>query len=44
MAFEPQITYDTAIVGAGPAGSTLARLLGASGKRVLLLDGQKEGS
>lgn len=35
--------YDIAIVGAGPAGSTLARLLGRSGKRVLLIDGQTPG-
>lgn len=35
--------YDIAIVGAGPAGSTLARLLGKSGRRVLLIDGQRPG-
>lgn len=32
--------YDIAIVGAGPAGSTLGRLLGDGGLKVLLLDGQ----
>jgi geranylgeranyl reductase family protein len=30
--------YDAIVVGAGPAGSTLARLLAAQGARVLLLD------
>lgn len=35
--------YDVAIVGAGPAGSTLARLLGKSGLGVLLIDGQTPG-
>lgn len=30
--------YDVAIVGAGPAGSTLARLIASSGRRVLLID------
>lgn len=34
--------YDLVITGAGPAGSTLARLLGKSGKRILLIDGQTE--
>jgi len=32
------ISYDTIIVGAGPAGSTAARLLAQQGARVLLLD------
>lgn len=36
-------SYDVTIVGAGPAGSTLARLLGQSGIRVLLLDGSTPG-
>ncbi|MCH8994776.1 MAG: geranylgeranyl reductase family protein [Chloroflexi bacterium] len=31
-------TYDAIIVGAGPAGSTAARLLAARGARVLMLD------
>ena len=31
-------TYDTIVVGAGPAGSTTARLLAQQGARVLLLD------
>lgn len=35
--------YDIAIVGAGPAGSTLARLMGRSNLRVLLIDGQTPG-
>lgn len=30
--------YDVAIVGAGPAGSTLARLIASSGRRILLVD------
>ena len=33
--------YDAIIVGAGPAGSTAARLLAAKGAKVLLLDKQK---
>lgn len=33
-------TYDLIIVGAGPAGSTLAKALEGSGKRVLLVDKQ----
>ncbi|HCR47326.1 MAG TPA: NAD(P)/FAD-dependent oxidoreductase, partial [Marinobacter hydrocarbonoclasticus] len=32
--------YDIIIVGAGPAGSTLARALEDSGKRVLIIDKQ----
>ncbi len=36
-------SYDVAIVGAGPAGSTLARLLGHSGLKVLLIDGSTPG-
>ncbi len=32
--------FDIAIVGAGPAGSTFARLVSESGQRVLLIDGQ----
>ena len=32
-------SYDLIIVGAGPAGSTLARLVGTE-RSVLLLDGQ----
>ena len=35
--------YDLAIIGAGPAGSTLARLLGKSGLRILLADGSRPG-
>ncbi|MBI2922746.1 MAG: NAD(P)/FAD-dependent oxidoreductase [Planctomycetes bacterium] len=31
-------TFDVIVVGAGPAGSTLAALLGAQGLRILLLD------
>lgn len=34
--------YDIVIIGAGPAGSTFARLMGESGKKILLLDGQTE--
>ncbi len=37
------IHYDLTIVGAGPAGSTLARLLGKSDLRVLLIDGSVPG-
>ncbi|MEH6560482.1 MAG: FAD-dependent monooxygenase, partial [Marinobacter sp.] len=33
-------TYDLIIVGAGPAGSTLAKALEGSGKRALLIDKQ----
>lgn len=32
------MTYDAVVIGAGPAGSTAARLLAASGASVLLLD------
>ncbi|MCH8815495.1 MAG: NAD(P)/FAD-dependent oxidoreductase [Chloroflexi bacterium] len=35
------MTYDAIIVGAGPAGSTTARLLAREGAKVLLLDKQK---
>ena len=31
-------TYDAIVAGAGPAGSTAARLLAGQGARVLLLD------
>lgn len=34
--------YDIAVVGAGPAGATFARTAGASGKRILLIDGSKK--
>ena len=44
MGNHPSAEYDVAIVGAGPAGSTLARLLGAAGRRVALIDGQRTGS
>ncbi len=43
MAFDASQLYDVLIVGAGPAGSTLARMLSGSGKRVLLLNGQTPG-
>ena len=43
MAADPAIVYDVLIVGAGPAGSTLARMLSGTGKRVLLLNGQTPG-
>lgn len=33
--------YDTVIVGAGPAGANLARLLGKGGEAVLLVDGSE---
>lgn len=32
--------YDIAIVGGGPAGATFARLMGKSGKKIVLIDGQ----
>ncbi len=35
--------YDVLIVGAGPAGSTLARMLSGGGKRILLVNGQTPG-
>lgn len=38
----PQDTYDLVIVGAGPAGANLARLLADSPLRLLLIDGQNE--
>lgn len=42
---EGQILYDLAIIGAGPAGSSLARILAQKqpALKILLLDGQKEG-
>lgn len=33
--------YDVIVVGSGPAGSTCARLLGQTGKRVLLIDKER---
>jgi len=36
----PELNYDIIIIGAGPAGATLARLLDSNSYRVLLLDGQ----
>ena len=35
--------YDIAVIGAGPAGATFARLAAASGASILLIDGQTEG-
>jgi flavin-dependent dehydrogenase len=35
--------FEVAIVGAGPAGSTLARLLAGTGPRAVLIDGRGEG-
>ena len=32
--------FDIAVIGAGPAGSTFARLAASGGKRILLIDGQ----
>ena len=43
MAFDPSVCYDVLIVGAGPGGSTLARMLAGGGKRILLLNGQTPG-
>ncbi len=43
MAFDPSVCYDVLIVGAGPAGSTLARMLAGSGQRVALLNGRTPG-
>ena len=43
MAFDASQLYDVLIVGAGPAGSTLARMLSGSGMRVALLNGQTPG-
>ena len=43
MAFDTSVFYDILIVGAGPAGSTLARMLAPGGKRILLLNGQTPG-
>jgi len=43
MAFDCSVKYDVLIVGAGPAGSTLARLLADSGRRILLVNGQTPG-
>lgn len=36
----PEYDYDIAVIGAGPAGSTFARLAAAGGRRILLVDGQ----
>ncbi len=38
MITQTNVDYDTIVVGAGPAGSTAARLLAQRGARVLLLD------
>jgi len=43
MAVDPSVLYDVLIVGAGPAGSTLARMLAGGGRRILLLNGQTPG-
>ena len=34
--------YDVAVIGAGPAGATFARLAAEEGRRILLIDGQNE--
>lgn len=39
----PPGEVDVAVIGAGPAGSTLAALLAARGRRVLLVDGRPQG-
>ncbi len=43
MGVDTSVRYDVLIVGAGPAGSTLARMLGGRGLRVALLNGQTPG-
>ena len=43
MGFDASVCYDVLIVGAGPAGSTLARMLAGSALRVGLIDGQTPG-
>ena len=43
MAFDASVLYDVLIVGAGPAGSTLARMLAGGGRRILLVNGQTPG-
>jgi 3-(3-hydroxy-phenyl)propionate hydroxylase len=39
---ETNVDYDVAIVGAGPVGALLANLLGCGGRRVLLIDKERE--
>ena len=34
--------YDIVIIGAGPAGSTLARQISKSNKKVLIIDAENE--
>ena len=34
--------FDIAVIGAGPAGATFARLMAGQGLNILLLDGQEE--
>ena len=41
MAEEKQ--FDVAVLGDGPAGDNLARALGKSGKRVLVVEGERLG-
>lgn len=38
MATDPTVDFDVAVVGAGPGGSTAARLLAVAGRSVVLLD------
>ena len=43
MDFDLSLPYDVLIIGAGPAGSTLARMLAGSGQRIALLNGRTPG-
>ena len=41
---EITMVYDVAVIGAGPAGSTLSKRLASNNRKVLLIDAQNDSS